>query len=57
MDDSVLVGGRMDSEEFLDAELGPNDPKEVGFEFEISLVTKGDSTAVSCFDSLKVIEV
>lgn len=47
----------MDSEEFLDAELGPNDPKEVGFEFEISLVTKGDSTAVSCFDSLKVIEV
>lgn len=39
----------MDSEEFLDARKGPNDPKEVGFEFEISLVTKGDSTVVICF--------
>lgn len=47
----------MDSEEFLDAELGPNEPKEIGFAFEISLVTKGDSTVVLCFDLSKVVEV
>lgn len=47
----------MDLEEFLDVELGLNDFKEVGFEFEILFVIKGDFIVVLCFDLLKVIEV
>lgn len=46
----------MDLEEFLDAELA-NDPKKVGFAFEFSLVAKGGSTLVLCFDLSKVVEV
>lgn len=57
MDDSALVGGRTDSEEYSDVELGPIDSKEVGFEFEISLGTKGDSTGVLLFDLSKIKEV